>query len=303
MFRGFAIELDESIFESVVDTVIKYERLIKNTSNMFQYNDEAKLAIYGYNPENDMTIEKQVIENGEEKTVTIINPARELEDRTVLNSKTLYFPEKGNSGAEWLEKNINDNAIQNTLKTYIDLILMMAGVPNTFDLGFTNADNASAIDRKFFSLIQMTINMIKQLKKGYLRRWELVFNRINLKKTTNFDFRDITVELPYNLPTNESEVIDMWLKLRGLASDETIVERIPLGLDYTSEKNKIDTQNQENIEKNIEQMKELGQNNKNYEVKEGGNNDMGLPRQKDAKAKKDTSKDKQTDTKQIANDI
>ena len=262
---GFAVELDESIFESVVDTILKYEKLIKNTSNMFEYNDEAKLAIYGYSPENNMTIETTVEENGETKTTTIINPARELEDEHVLNSKTLYFPDKSAGGAEWVLKEINDSAIQNTLKTYIDLILMIAGVPNTFDLGFTNADNASAIDRKFFSLIQMTINLKQQFKMGYRRRWELVFNRINLKKGTEFDFRDVSINLPDNLPANESEVIDMWLKLRGLASDETITERLPLGLDYTSEINKIDAQNERNIETNLKQMEMMGQANINQE--------------------------------------
>ena len=263
---AFAVELDESIFESVVDTILKYEKLIKNTSNMFEYNDEAKLAIYGYQPENEMTIEKTIVENGEEKTVEIINPARELEDEKVLNSKTLYFPDKKEGGAEWILKEINDGAIQNTLKTFIDLILMMAGVPNTFDLGFTNADNASAIDRKFFSLMTMTINLKQQFKMGYKRRWELVFNRINLKKGTKFDFRDILVDLPANLPANESEVIDMWLKLRGLASDETITERLPLGLDYTSEMNKLDAQNERNIENNLKQMEKMGQAQVNEEA-------------------------------------
>jgi len=258
---AFAVELEESIFESVVDTIIKYEKLIKNTSNMFEYNDEAKLAIYGYSPENPMTKQATVInEKGEEEIIDIVNPARTLEDEKVMQSKVFYFPDKSQAGAEWIEKNINDSAIQNTLKTYIDLILMMAGVPNTFDLGFTNADNASAIDRKFFSLAMITVKMMKQFKKGYLRRWELIFNRINLKKHTKYDFRDIAIELPTNLPANESEVIDMWLKVRGLASDETIVERLPLGLDYTSESNKIEAQNERNIENNLKNMKKMGQN-------------------------------------------
>jgi len=258
---AFAVELEESIFESVVDTIIKYEKLKKNTSNMFEYNDEAKLAIYGYSPENPMTKQATVInEKGEEEIIDIVNPARTLEDEKVMQSKVFYFPDKSQAGAEWIEKNINDSAIQNTLKTYIDLILMMAGVPNTFDLGFTNADNASAIDRKFFSLAMITVKMMKQFKKGYLRRWELIFNRINLKKHTKYDFRDIAIELPTNLPANESEVIDMWLKVRGLASDETIVERLPLGLDYTSESNKIEAQNERNIENNLKNMKKMGQN-------------------------------------------
>ena len=282
---GFAVETDESIFESVVDTILKYEKLIKNTSNMFEYNDElAKLAIYGYAPENEMVIpEKYTDKEGNEETRYVSNPAREIEDENVRKSKTLYFPEKSNAGAEWILKDINDSGIQNTLKTYIDLILMMAGVPNTFDLGFTNADNASAIDRKFFSLMMMTIDIKQQFKMGYKRRWELIFNRINLKKGTNFDFRDISIDLPANLPANESEVIDMWLKLRGLASDETITERLPLGLDYTSEKNKINEQNKENMEYNFENMKQIG------------DKDVEISRFEDERIEEDISKDKQTD--------
>lgn len=270
---AFAVELEESIFESVVDTVLKYEKLIQNTSNMFQYNDEAKLAIYGYQPENPMVKqEEKTNEKGEIELVDVENPARIIEDERVMKSKTFYFPDKSQAGAEWIEKNINDSAIQNTLKTYIDLILMMAGVPNTFDLGFTNADNASAIDRKFFSLAMITVKMMKQFKKSYLRRWELIFNRINLKKHTKYDFRDISIELPTNLPANESEVIDMWLKVRGLASDETIIERLPLGLDYTSESNKIESQNERNIENNLKNMKKMGQNVDGAELNTDRNN-------------------------------
>lgn len=300
---GFAIETDESIFESVVDTVLKYEKLIKNTSNMFEYNDElAKLAIYGYNPENEMVIQEEYTDsNGEIQTREVINPAREIEDENVRKTKTLYFPDKNNGGAEWVLKEINDSGIQNTLKTFIDLILMMAGVPNTFDLGFTNADNASAIDRKFFSLMMMTIDLKQQFKMGYKRRWELIFNRINLKKGTKLDFRDVSVDLPVNLPANESEVIDMWLKLRGLASDETITERLPLGLDYTSEKNKIDAQNQENIEKNMENIKNA---NSEFEVEEDRENgDLDISRQSNEETKKDISKNIKTNTKQTSRNI
>lgn len=306
---GFAVELDESIFESVVDTILKYEKLIKNTSNMFEYNDEAKLAIYGYQTENDMTIEETYIDNnGEEQTRIVINPARELEDEHVLNSKTLYFPDKSQGGAEWVLKEINDSAIQNTLKTFIDLILMMAGVPNTFDLGFTNADNASAIDRKFFSLMMMTINLKQQFKQGYKRRWELIFNRINLKKGTNFDFRDVIIDLPPNLPANESEVIDMWLKLRGLASDETITKRLPLGLDYISEKNKINAQNEENMQNNLENIKKLGQGNQQYEINDNRkvgdtNGNVEVSRPTDAETKTDIQQNKQTNTKQTSRNI
>ena len=147
----------------------------------------------------------------------------------------------------------------------------------------------------------IVIDMLQQFKQGYKRRWELIFNRINLKKNTEFDFRDVTVDLPANLPANEDEVIDMWLKLRGLASDETITERLPLGLDYTSERNKIDKQNQENIENNIGNMQKNSMKNKEYEVGDADN--VGETRQPNEKTETSIPKAKQKDTVKTPRDI
>jgi len=176
------------------------------------------------------------------------NPDRIKEDKALLNMKVFYTPDDGDIA--WVEKSIEDGAIQNTLKTYIDLIMMNTGVPQTTDLGFTKADNASAIDRKFFSLEQTTAQAMQLLKMAYKRRWELVFDRLNIKGT-QYDFRDITITLNKNLPANENEVVDMYMKLRGLISDETIIERLPLNFDSKSEESKMEEQNQKELDKEL----------------------------------------------------
>ena len=183
-----------------------------------------------------------------------------------LEAKVFYTPDNTGDIA-WIEKNVNDNAFQYTLKTLIDLILMNTGVPNVTDLGFTKADNASAIDRKFFNLEQMTIDIVNQLIMAYKRRWELIFNRINLKKNTKYDFRDIKIELQKNVPANESEVVDSWLKLRGLVSDSTIIERLPYGLDALVEKDKMEEQEQSQLEKDIYKQDQFNEVNAKYEKK------------------------------------
>ena len=234
-----------SLFEPVIDLIEAYEQLIQNTKNTFQYNNDAKLKVTGYRPEQPLLIKNK---NG----VLVENPDRKKEDDTLLNMKVFYTPDDGDIA--WVEKHIEDNAIQNTLKTYIDLIMMNTGVPQTTDLGFTKADNASAIDRKFFSLEQTTTQAMQLLKMAYKRRWELVFDRLNLKGT-NYDFRDITITLNKNLPANENEVVDMYMKLRGLISDETIIDRIPLNLDSTSEEKKMNEQNEAELNKEVEKAK------------------------------------------------
>ena len=100
-----------------------------------------------------------------------------------------------------------------------------------------------------------TNSAVSLLKKAYLRRWELIFGRINLKKQQKFDFRDITVDIPKNLPANDVELTDQMLKLRELISNQTIIER--LGYNYISEQEKKADEAEQAMAENIERMKTL----------------------------------------------
>lgn len=242
---AIAVETDFSIFEGCEDVISAYEQLVQNARNTYQYNDsDCKLKIVNYQPQNPMTT---LDENGN----IVVNQARIQEDNQWIQARTIYVGEGGD--VTWLSKPVDASGIQTMLKIYIDLIFQLAGIPNTSDLAFNSVDlNASAIDRKFYVMNMNTENVVAQLKKAYLRRWELIFNRINLKKNTTFDFRDIEIEIPKNLPANDVELIDELLKLNGLISNQTIVEK--LGYNYLSEKEKLDQESAESLVQNIERM-------------------------------------------------
>ena len=267
---AFAVEQEDgtALIECVIDLIEDYEQLLQNSVNTFQYNDQAKLKVTGYAPEEPLMIEK-VNEDGTKYFVE--NDKRKQEDKQFLEAKVFYTPNKDGDIA-WIEKNVNDSAFQNALKTLIDLILMMTGVPNVTDLGFTKADNASAIDRKFFNLEQMTIDVVTQLEMAYKRRWELIFNRLNLKHNTKYDFRDVKIELQRNLPANENEIVDSWIKLRGLVSDSTIIEHLPYGLDALAEQNKMEEQEQSQLEKDLNRQNSFNNINNEKEDKEENKN-------------------------------
>lgn len=289
----FAVENPDglALFENVITLIKKHEQVIINNANIFQYNDDAKLKITGFTPDNDATIEQ---ENEDGTTTTIPNPARKVEDEAILNAKVFYTPD--NSGdIAWVTKDINDTASENHKKTCLDLALMISGVPNVTDQGFTNADNSAALEKKFFPLDQVLQQADKLFRKELLRMWEMITSRINLKKNTEYDFRDIEIILTRNLPQNNQEIVDSWMKLRGMLSDKTIIEHLPYDLDSESELEEMNLQNQENVENNIENIKKT--KNSQYEVKEGGNDDMGLPQQQNERTEKNISEDKQTNTK------
>lgn len=291
-------EMGLSSFELVISLICAYERVIQNSRNTFQYNDDAKLKITGFTPQNELMVTKlnkegnpELDENGQEKQV--INEARKEEDKALLEMGVFYTPD--NSGdIAWVEKSIQDTALQNHKKTLIDLISMISGVPNITDLGFTNADNASALDRKFFVLEQMITNADKQFKKAFLRRWEIIIDRINKRKNKKYDFRSIKIDLQRNLPTDKGTETDRALKLRGLLSDESVIDMLPDDLDAVSEIEKINIQNQENIEKNLENMQKMGKDITNAQL----NTDQGkkITENQDVKTEVKQNNIKQSDT-------
>ena len=171
---------------------------------------------------------------------------------------------------------------------------MISGVPNVTDQGFTNADNSSALEKKFFPLDQVLQQADKLFKKELLRMWEMITSRINLKKSTKFDFRDIEIILTRNLPQNNKEIVETWLRLRGLVSDKTVIEHLPYELDSESELAEVDNQDKMKMQKNMENMQMLG------EEQDGQN--MGVPQFKNGTSKKDIQSNKQTDSKQITDD-
>lgn len=248
---AIAVETDFAIFETCEDVIQAYEQLVQNIRNTFQYNDaDCKLMISGYMPENPASI-KQVIDGQE---VDVVNPARLAEDKVWQDSQTIYVGPDGN--VTWLTKPVDAEGVIKILKTYADLMFQLAGIPNTSDLAFNSTDlNASAIDRKFYIMSMMVSIVTSLLKKAYLRRWELIFNRINILRGTDFDFRDIKVDLPKNLPSNNDEMIDSMKKLIGLISNQTIVEK--LGYNYLSEKEKMDNESEDNLMRTIEESEKL----------------------------------------------
>ena len=224
---GFAVEIDFSIIENCESLINTYENLLKNIKETYKYNaEDCKLKISGYKAQNKLTIKN-------EKGETIINPDRVKEDEYILNAKTFYTEEGGD--ADWLIKPVDANGATELLKYYVDSIFQMCGIPNTSDLAFNSSDlNASAIDRKFYVMDIKTEDVISELKKGLLRRFELIFNRLNTKYSTKYDFRYIDIDIEKNLPSMEDETLDRMKKLEGLISDQTLLET--LGYDYESEK-------------------------------------------------------------------
>lgn len=287
-----------AIFEPVISLIRAYERCIQNSRNVFKYNDEAILKVIGYQPENPLVIQN---EKGED----IINPARQKEDEYVLTSRVRYFDgnKDVNSDIAWVEKNVNDTALQNHKKTLMDIICLCSFCPNMTDLGFTSADNNSALEKKFFSLQQYIATFEGDFIEGLTRRWRIILEKFNKEKGKTYDFRDVEVKLNRNLPSDKATDITNALKVRGLLPDETVINLLNLDLDATSELAKMDLQNEENIQKNLEQMQMMGQAGVDQDNKENEEDNKVTDLTEQQKAQKLTADNKKEQAKVVNKQI
>ena len=247
-----------SILDKCESIITAYETLLNNVRNTYKYNaEDCKMKIAGYRPQNPITIPNPDYDVNDPKKKNnpqmILNPARILEDNAVLAGKTFYVQEGGD--ADWLVKPMQANDVTTMLKFYIDTIFQLAGIPNTTDLAFNSTDlNASAIDRKFYIMNIVTSNIREGMEKLIRQRFKMFLNRINTKHQTNYDVNNIRITINTNLPSMTDENIDQMLRLDGILSEETILEK--LGYDFQTEKTRKESElnaNMARIGANVEQ--------------------------------------------------
>lgn len=128
-FSVFEPDPQVSIIDPIISLVSAYETIMNNLNHLYQYNDtDAKLKISGYRPENPLTIPNpdfdQSISVSASNPEKILNPARELEDQYLINSKTFFVQEGGD--VSWLLKDINATDATSYLKYYVDSIFQIS---------------------------------------------------------------------------------------------------------------------------------------------------------------------------------
>lgn len=256
-----------AVFEPALAEIEAYEDNLGNVRNMTRYNDDAKLLLKGFSFENALTIE-------DDEGRLLPNPKRAAEEKRILEAIALCVGEDGD--ISWLIKNINYAGIMETLKQYHDLITMLTGVPNMTDEAFSNANNASALGYKLYALDQYSATTDRMFRKGYLRLWEIITNRLNLKGES-FDFRDIDILMQRNIPTDKDKSIDRAARMKssGIFSDETCINESQVEVDPREEATRIEMEQEEDFKKMQERAKYMGaQEPPDSNVSEGAGQDI-----------------------------
>lgn len=239
-----------AVFEPALSPIKTYEQITNNIANMTQYNDSAKLILKGYTFETPAMIPDQ---NDDMKEIP--NPARAAEEAAIMKAISLAVGDQGD--ISWLLKEVNYDGLMSVLKNQHELITMLTGVPNMTDEAFSNADNASALGYKLYALDQYSATADRVFKKGLLRLWEVITNRLNLKGA-QFDFRDIVITLQRNIPTDKDKSLDRALTAYsgGLISQETALNESQLEVDAQEEMERQRNERDDDYQENVRRVRE-----------------------------------------------
>lgn len=218
-----------AIFEPALSPIATYEQITNNIKNMTQYNDAAKLILKGYTFETPA-----MIPDPNDSTKQIPNPDRRAEESAIMKAISLAVGQDGD--ITWLLKEVNYEGLESVLSNQHDLTTMLTGVPNMTDDAFSNADNASALGYKLYPLDQYSATADRVFRKGLLRLWEVITNRLNLKGA-QFDFRDIVITLQRNIPTDLDKSLNRATSAygAGLISQQTAIQESGLDIDPQEE--------------------------------------------------------------------
>lgn len=187
-------------FEGIISLVDAYNRVQSNTANLFQYNDEALLKIRGLGD----------VDSGD---------VRSFKEKGAISLEV-------GGDVEWLQKNIDDAALENFKTRLYKDILMTSLVPNMADENFANNASGVAMDFKLWNLGQVRSMKERKFKKGIQRRIELIANMLNFPGGA-YDYRDIAMQFRANKPQNTLELAQIFVQLANGVSLETRLQLLP----------------------------------------------------------------------------
>lgn len=216
-----------AVFEPALQEIETYEQISTNLASMTQYNDQAKLLLVNYTiPEEPYTYN--------DKGEKVENTQRTAYENALLRARVLATGSDGD--IRWLTKDVDYTGMLDAMKEKHDNITMLTGVPNMTDEAFSNAENASALGYKLYALDQYAASADRAFRKAYLRMWELICGRLNLRGAS-YDFRDIDIVLNRNVPTDRDKSIDRAVKMNnsGLFSAETCITESGVEVDPAEE--------------------------------------------------------------------
>jgi SPP1 family phage portal protein len=216
-------------FEKVTDLINALDKVVSDTANDFEMFSNSIMVIKGVDMDEEL-FEKL-------KTMRLMNLIGDGEQKEV--------------SAEYLYKDIPDQALENYKNRLVDNIHMLSGVPNMCDENFANNLSGVAIQFKLSNLEFKCATKESYFRKGLLRRIELICNLqglIGKVGDTKDIIKNVDIRFSRNVINNTNEMIQQAIQLSSLVSRETVLENL-VGLipSVDEELERLSTEKEENM--------------------------------------------------------
>ena len=160
-------------------------------------------------------------------------------------NRVIVMPE--NSSAEWLTKNANDTQVENILKRIHDSIYRIASCPDFSSETFIGGVSSGVAIRYRLTGMETRAGKIEAvMKKALQRRVEIICGIASLKLGEEV-FRDISIVFKRNIPSDNTDTVNLVNTLKGIVSDRTLLGMIPFVDDVESELEAVKQQKAENM--------------------------------------------------------
>ena len=218
----FYLDKDErNIFDCIITLQDAYNELLSGEIDDFSAFCDAYLTLEGVDAEDD--------------------------DITSMKANRVLILPAG-AKADWLTKNANDTQIENILKRVHDNIYRIAKCPDFSSEQFIGGVSSGvAIRYRLTGCETKAATIESNMKKALQRRIELIAGVASLKLGEEI-FRDIEITFQRNIPSDNTDIVNLVNALRGVVSDETLLSFIPQIVDPAAEVEKVNEQKQKNIE-------------------------------------------------------
>lgn len=148
-------------------------------------------------------------------------------------NRVLVLPQ--DSSAQWLTKNASDAQVENILKRVQEAIYRVA---QCVDFSIENVaggvSSGIAIRYRLTGMENRAGVIEGRMKKALQRRIEIISGIASLKLGEDV-FQDVQIDFIRNIPTDNSEVVNLVNSLKGIVSDATLLGLIPMVSDVNAE--------------------------------------------------------------------
>lgn len=204
-------------FESILSLIDAYDKALSDNSNLFEYYNDCYIVFKGCE--------------------------LDTEDVKLKDMKGLNVP--SDADVFYLQKPQVSGDLMNYLDTLRKDIHKFSMVPDMTDKDFLNAASGTAMRLKLQGLEFLTGVKESNFRKGLTRRLEILGNYLSLSNN-DFAFDKALIVFKRNTIESLAEILDSAIRLKGVISDESVLDMIPT-VDTQEELKRLKQQKEENM--------------------------------------------------------